>query len=337
MINEINYLGKSHYFKTPFPEASKEEIELVKKNIHYHFTLDDVREQLKDISNGKNIDKKILEYFLFDIMCKTKRDMCKWTVEEFMQNDDLISYMIYKFKTKPNLYKNDLSLGDIRRFFNIGGLHLAVTPTKFKLKYARDILKKYNVNNVYYDFSCGWASRMLASLSENITYFGTDPNYLLVDKLNEIHNLYNDTNNLLTITDIKKHGSEIFVNEWENKVGVAFSSPPYFNCESYRIGKQSYIEGVTTYDEWKNNYLFPTIDNIRRYLIDDGYFLINVKNISNKTGGPQKIFHIEDDVKDYALKHGFYFVCFETLKVGKRPHFIHKTSSDENIIVFKKQ
>lgn len=140
----------------------------------------------------------------------------------------------------------------------------------------------------------------------------------------------------MTITDIKPQGSEIFVNEWENKVGVAFSSPPYFNCESYRIGKQSYIEGVTTYDEWKNNYLFPTIDNIRRYLIDEGYFLINVKNITNKVG-QRGTFNIEDDVKDYALKHGFYFICYEALKVAKRQNFIHKDSSDEKIMVFKKQ
>lgn len=268
-------------------------------------------------------------------MCKTKRDICKWTVEEFMKNDDLISYMIYKFKTKPNIYKGDLSLCDIRTFFRIGAVRLATIPTIFKLKYARDILKKYNLNNVYYDFSCGWASRMLASLSENIIYFGTDPNYLLVEKLNEIYNLYNDINNSLTITDIKPQGSEIFVNEWENKVGVAFSSPPYFNCESYRIGKQSYKEGVTTYDVWKKDYLFPTIDNIRRYLINEGYFLINVKNISNKEYG-QKMFNIEDDVKEYALKHGFYFVCYETLRVAKRQNFVNKDSSDEKVMVFKK-
>lgn len=339
MINNIEYLGTKHKFKTSFQMATKEEINLFKKQFNKCPSLDEVILEMKNIFSGKNVDRKIRKYFLFNIMCNVRRNISKWTINQSIKNDVIISYIIHKLKSKQKIF-NGIDKNSIMTFFRIGGgSKFGVIPTIYKLKDAKDILLKYNKNNVYYDYSCGWGSRMLAAMQNNITYFGTDPNYELTTKLEEIHSLYDKVNNINTKIDIRTQGSEHFIPEWKNKIGVAFSSPPYFNCECYRIGDQSYIEGKTTYNDWKNNYLFKTIDNIYEYLIDDGYFIINTKNITAfdvYAKFKEKKFNIEDDVKSYAEQKGFQFIRYETLKVNLRQSFKNKNSSNENILVFKK-
>ena len=34
----------------------------------------------------------------------------------------------------------------------------------------------------------------------------------------------------------------------------------------------------TSYEDWQELYLRPTFRNIKEYLIDDGYFMINIKD-----------------------------------------------------------
>ena len=90
---------------------------------------------------------------------------------------------------------------------------------------------------------------MLSSLKHNINYYGTDPNFMLVKKLIKINKNYKIVNNLDTscdptghaslITDIRCQGSEIFIREWTGKMGMIFSSPPYYRLEDYKIGEQS--------------------------------------------------------------------------------------------------
>ena len=87
-------------------------------------------------------------------------------------------------------------------------------------------------------------------------------------------------------------------------MGLAFSSPPYYNLEDYKIGNQSYKIGVT-YDVWKMNYLIPTIKNIYKYLINDGFFCINIKNF--------KHYNLVEDVRIIAENVGFSFITIELL------------------------
>ena len=82
----------------------------------------------------------------------------------------------------------------------------------------------------------------------------------------------------------------------------------------------------------------PTIKNIYKYLIDNGYFAINVKNFEE--------YKIEDSVKEIALQEGFELYDIEPLKNIKRCHGDVKSArgdkevtfnkNDEHIYVFKK-
>ena len=83
-----------------------------------------------------------------------------------------------------------------------------------------------------------------------------------------------------------------------------------------------------TYNDWLENYLYPTLDNIIRYLISDGILAINIKN----TTVP-----IATDVINY-LKDKMIFIDVLELKNIKR---LKSTggltdSTDELIYIYQK-
>lgn len=116
-------------------------------------------------------------------------------------------------------------------------------------------------------------------------------------------------------------------------MGLAFSSPPYFLLEDYKVGEQSYKEGVS-YQMWLDNYMLPTFKNIYRYLINEGFFIVNIKDFAG--------FTLEKDTIDCAEKAGFYLKCVERLKNSSRPASVGNgdykmVDVDENIYVFCKK
>ncbi len=65
--------------------------------------------------------------------------------------------------------------------------------------------------------------------------------------------------------------------------------------------------------------------NCKKYLIDGGYFIVNLKNF--------KKYKIYDDTKEILDKLGLKFVCTEVLNNKKRRKIIN---TDEKIMVFQK-
>ena len=177
--------------------------------------------------------------------------------------------------------------------------------------------------------------RLAGALKNKVNYFGTDPNYLLVDKLKEFAKDYQKINWTKSGVDIRCQGSEKFIPEWEGKIGLAFSSPPYFLLEDYKIGDQSYKSGITTYDMWLNDYLKPTMQNIYKYLTIDGYFVINIKDFDK--------YALEKDTVRIAQECGFELYKIEELSQSTRVSGNVANSEtqlvdvDESVYVFIKQ
>ena len=66
--------------------------------------------------------------------------------------------------------------------------------------------------------------------------------------------------------------------------------------------------------------------NIYKYLIDDGYFIINVKNFGE--------YKLEEDVVRIAEENDFYLYEVETLKNLKRCHGDVKSVRGEKSVTF---
>lgn len=324
----ISHLGKTlhtdHWCDLPEIDCLKLKEEYYKKP---DFEL--VKENLRQVYNGGTIISDITNYYVKDLMAKVKLESPRWTIEEIFLSIDLIRYFWSRVLASDKVYpKTNSNIKNFETALRISGGGVAMKPSNYPIKSVDNILKRYNVNGKYYDFSCGWGVRLLSAMRNNVEYYGTDPNHLLVDRLKQLAIDYDTTNSTSSKYDIRCQGSEVFVQEWENTIGLAFSSPPYYNLEDYKIGNQSYKPG-TSYNDWLTNYLTPTLSNIKKYLVDDGVLLINIKDFLT--------YKLCADTKAIAEKLGYYYIESIELDNITRPSAKVDLDTNEDIMVFAKK
>lgn len=336
----IDYLDKQ-YTTTIKKELTDEEYNQVVEEYYTLPSIDDVINQIKKFhfNNGTKINY-ITNYYMKDLMAKTKIHYNNWTIEEALQYKPIIEFFAGKADKNKKVFPDTMPLEKkIETAFRLCGFKVASKPSNFPVKVADKIIKQYNINNLIYDFSCGWGVRLLCSLRNGLDYYGTDPNYILDERLESLGTLYKQTCSINNEIKIYRHGSEKYIEELNNKIGLAFSSPPYYNLEDYKIGNQSYCEGVT-YEQWKNNYLIPTINNIYEYLISEGIFAININNFKKYNN-----YDLIQDTIDISKSTGFKLIDTVPLKNINRCHGHKEWNSgdcgwydnDENIFIFSKQ
>ena len=325
----ITYKGQTLNTKN-YAEVSDEEQREFAAAYYAKPSLEVVQDQMRKITRGNVMNDKITAYYFKDLMSQVQVTGAKWTVEDVYTNKEILGVFKAKALNSPKTFPPEKGLAaNIERAISLGGKGYARKPTKFPVKTVDYILAKYNVNNVWYDFSAGWGDRLTGALKHNVHYYATDPNYELVDRLYAMTTDWRTAvPSCTSFVQIWAQGSEKFIPELEGEVGLAFSSPPYFNLEDYKVGDQSYKPG-TTYESWKQNYLYPTLSNIWRYLIGGGYLAINIKNVNG--------YNLCEDVYNYAISLGFLDCGVEDLKNNTR---IKSTgvlgNSDENIFIFQK-
>ena len=321
----ITFQGKTLYTDHFYP-LTDHECDNIRKEYYEKPSFELVIKNFKDVYDFKKNISHIIEYYLKDLIDKVKLYSAKWSVEDVLKSDDLIRYLYSRIKSNKKVFPEHFSLiKNIKTSLRITGGGVVMKASNFPIKTVDEIIKNYNINNNFFDFSCGWGVRMLSALRNNVNYFGTDPNYLLIEKLKTIHSDYDKINNTNTFIDIRPIGSEIFIPEWENKMGLIFSSPPYYILEDYKIGNQSIIN--KNYKEWVDLYLKETMKNCKIYLIEDGYLLVNIKNVLK--------YNIYDDLKNILLNLGLKYIGYKILKNIKRPSSNKDINTDENIMIFK--
>lgn len=336
MEYEINYLGQSYKSESGFEIISDVEYYKIKEDWYKKPDKKDVLYEMAGLRHGGTKIPLITDYYFRALMDNTLECHCKWSINEVMQNKALLSVFVDKTRKNPKVFNSESISENLDTAFRLGGKGIATKVAQFPVKTVDFILSKYNINNHWYDYSCGWGGRLAGALKNKVNYYGTDPNYLLCDKLVEFANDYKSTQmskNDVVATHIKCQGSEKYVPEWENKMGLAFSSPPYFLLEDYRIGEQSYKKG-TTYQEWLSNYMLPTFKNIYRYLIKDGFFVCNIKDFAK--------YSLEQDTIKCAESAGFYLYKIEILENNTRCASVGggeycMVDNDEKIYVFAKK
>lgn len=259
------YMGKT---KTPRYFIKNLVDELRIKTIVFNHNPNVQSISLYDVYNNEFYQNKIEEWF-------TK----KYNITNFQRLKDIVGM---SSRTWSVVYTDDKN----RISYKVPGFYNTDTVYRF--------LEKYTVEgDNYYDGSCGWGNRLCAALKADVNYFGTDPNKELHDKLSIMYNRFKKITNTKATADIRCQGSEFFISEYENKMDVAFTCPPYFFLEVYTEDQKNLYN--MTYDQWLNDFLYKTIDNTVRYLKDGGIYAITVKSFSNYT--------IFEDTKTYLDKH----------------------------------
>lgn len=339
---DITYLGRT--FKTSITKPlTDEEYKEIVDYINQRPSKESALDELVKVKNGGLKISNITGYYFLSLMYDARNGQDAWSINEALQNKHIMEYFNGKCAVNTKVFDPNSPLGGrILTAFRLCGIRCCRKVPQFPLKTINELLDKYTApGENYLDFSCGWGVRALSALVHNVNYFGTDPNEKLVNKIYEMVNDYKDaTGSYNHNVDIRAIGSEVFVPEWENKMDFIFSSPPYFALEIYKSENQSYKEGMT-YEDWMNTWMKPTIENIHKYLKEDGIFAINIKDIFYE----KNWYTLENDTVDMIEKLGFKLEHVHTLKNIKRSfgsvHWEKHTvgmneKADEKIFVFKK-
>lgn len=337
---EIRYLG--HIFRTSqWLELSDERYRKLLEDILPNPSIESVRKEFVDFFLGRtNSHKNIHDYYIRDIMYDTKYHKSHLSVNEFLASKTICGIYNGKIRMKENFFERKALAKNFIQVMDVGAGHVCKKVSNFKISSAEEILNDFQYspkrgNNNWYDYSCGWGTRLLAALRQGVNYYGTDTNHLLYEKLVEIAKEFNECNSGYLkeprFTDIRCQGAQQFVPEWEGIMDLCFSSPPYFFLEDYKHGDQSWKPGMS-YQEWLDSFMVPVIQNCFRYLHNNGVLMINTKNFAK--------YPIYDDSIQIAKDAGFFLVEEKQFKNEQRYKYIDGKAefidTNENISVMCK-
>ena len=226
-----------------------------------------------------------------------------------------------------------------------------------------------------YDSSSGWGGRIIGAMStrKKVHYIGTDPNpdnfinELGISRYEYVAKFYNDkcvddySEKLTQFFDVKKQGntyelfqdgSELISNnpkfqKYKGKLDLSFTSPPYFNREQYSQDEKQSFKAYGEYEDWRDNFLRPTLTTIYEYLKNDRYILWNIADIKI---GESTYYPLEQDSIDILTELGCEYkgkikmlmtrmVGLDPSKSGIKNSVEHegKTYKFEPIFVFHKK
>ena len=180
-----------------------------------------------------------------------------------------------------------------------------------------------------YDSSSGWGGRILGAMSsrKKTHYIGTDPNpdnfidELGISRYEYVAKFYNDrcvddfSESFTKFFDVTKQGNtyELFQDgseliqhnpkfqKYKGKLDLSFTSPPYFNREQYSQDEKQSFKAYGEYEDWRENFLRPTLTTIFEYTKNDRFLLWNIADIKI---GTNTYYPLEQDSKDILLSLG---------------------------------
>ena len=312
-----------------------------------YFTLEGCKSELKSISfkshsvqEGKisvgNTAGQNFSRFWFPNMQEayTRKDKMVSMRARFYDDTRLKRAISFCYKYRDEAEKSVLP-ANIRRALDLvsGG-----TIANFKPMNARAVFE-YICPTMWgnvLDFSSGYGGRMLGSMTSNMryNYTGIDPNTKTYNGLEALGELMNELG-LGSGYSMHNIPSEQF-NPEPGSYDAAFSSPPYFNLETYTDEPTQCMNSCSNLDEWFNNYAEPTIKMIHKALIKGGLYAVNIADY--KDGKEQ--FDIVDRWKEISQINGFEFVEQIDMLLNVRPgtgnNKLENAYKSEGIYVFKK-
>lgn len=325
----ITYKGKS-LSTSVYEESPVEYYEELRRQYNTKPSKYQVEKNIRQIFLNDTISKTILNrYFLREVHDKVVINGCKWSIEDLFANKEIFDIYYAKIQRNQKVFYEDSEMHKIEKAIGLGGAGIVKSATYYPIDNVEYMIQKYcKPQGNYYDYSCGWGDRLIGAMKCNVNYYGTDPNYELIKCLENMDQFIRGIIPITKSTHLYAQGSEIHINELEGIIDFAFTSPPYFNLEDYKIGNQSYKEG-TNYEDWLKDYLRPTIRNIYSYLKEDGYCAINIKNIPK--------YNLLDDSIRMFKECGFRHLGFEDLEViSRRKVSGELLDNNEKIAVFSK-
>ena len=186
------------------------------------------------------------------------------------------------------------------------------------------------------DFSSGYGGRMLGALTSNMRYHytGIDPNTKTYNGLYALGHLLTDLQ-MGSGFDMNHTVSEEFDAE-PNSFDAAFSSPPYFNLETYTDEPTQCMIRCSNLDSWFELYVEPTLRMLHKVLDKDAIYAVNIADYKMD----KEFYAIEERWKELSTKLNFKYERDIKMLLNVRPGVGNGKEENsykhENIYVFRK-
>lgn len=241
-----------------------------------------------------------------DILVLTKQQLLKWKDKlsyrhhstfdiNNLPDDKIYSIRVYR--------KGEKVFPDAFKAFRIGYIQPAVNFPTLTAKYLYERYTEHCKDSklVIYDPSSGWGGRILGAMcvsdDRTVHYIGTDPNsenfpedhpYGKYGKLADFYNTKTYRGNSFFSSpntyEVFMLGSETIgdfegFSKYKGMVDLVFTSPPYFNREAYSEDETQSYKKFSSYESWRDGFLYPTLKTCVDVLKPDRYLLWNIADL----------------------------------------------------------
>lgn len=211
---------------------------------------------------------KITDYYTEDVRVRAKRsDQDLSPYEWYNQNRNLLM----NTNAREEIYKS------------------CKECTQFKASLVVSIIDIFNSKKML-DFSAGWGDRLIGAIASDISYTGIDPNINLKRGHDEIIKDFGNSN-LHKV--IYQPSQQVDFSLLDRDYDLIYTSPPFFDLESYSNDKTQSMETYPIYEEWLVYFLFNTIKKVWSCLKESGYMILYI--------GDSKLNYIVEPMMYYIL------------------------------------
>ena len=188
-------------------------------------------------------------------------------------------------------------------------------------------LTEYLGSKTMLDFSMGWGDRLAGfyASEHGKHYVGIDPrkeNHSIYKEQSEFYDKHLGFFEHERKSEFHCSPAEDFdFTPYNEHFDMVFTSPPYFNREQYSQDETQSFKAYGEYEDWRDNFLKPTLGNIMSIIKKGGYYCEYMQMfIQILNGQPiEGWLEICNPMNDYLSKLGEYQGCIG-MEMAKRPN-----------------
>lgn len=174
----------------------------------------------------------------------------------------------------------------------------------FRISVALSVYKLFNAKNIL-DPSAGWGDRLLGAIGHGVeSYVGVDPN-------EQMHPHYDAMIKMLVAPEKQKNftmindGFETAIIP-NNKYDLVFTSPPFFDLESYSKSEKDSIIAYPTFEQWYNKFLLVMLKKSCDNLIVGGHMVLYMSDTSDNRFMDNMLSYIDNLLEPCGSIYYFY-------------------------------
>ena len=251
---------------------------------------------------------KIVDYFQNKERMKCKRIGKKYSPIEFflkekkyIEAEALKKYgEITSFSIKEIIYELNFECSNFRQVNLI---------TIIQMFHPKSVL----------DFSAGWGERLLSCIFCDVEYTGIDPNTRLFEGYNKIIELFAKDKSKYNL--INSSFEDVNINKTYDMI---FTSPPYFDIETYSNNNTQSLSRYKTEKDWTDFFLKKALKKAYEHLNIGGYMCININQKNKKENYVQEML---DYVYTFPNMYFYGVIGYSDQKITKpQPIWIWRKS-----------